>query len=217
MFSQGMIVRVVEDKVDGAKVYKTNIGSDGEVIEVRQLTTKVKLRIKLNTIVNDAGDTIDMTGKSDNERIIEVNAIHCEPMNVNIEIPAIGSYIKIKTSKYLFKVLAVDKFKLTVMEYHTGVKTITSAFSVVKQVNAPTLKTFNVKVSGKLEERYIVGHTRYPFPRKYFDVENFEDNHHELFKWFKEKKDKLNATFKKGMFNGNRKKTIQEYSYSGID
>jgi hypothetical protein len=103
------------------------------------------------------------------------------------------------------------------MEYHTGITMSLSAFAVVKQVNAPVLKTFNVKTSGKLEERFIVGHKKYPFPRKYFDVNTFSDNHHEVFKWFKEKKEKLNTSFKKGMFNGNRKNVTQDYSYSGID
>lgn len=197
MFTENMMVRVCNA---APEEYRTCNGTTGEVFKVRVLKTKTKIVIRVNELVNADGTTTDMTTMSDDDRLLEVNAIHCEPINVQFETPSVGSYVKIKGNKHPMMVMSVDKYQMTLTDYVTGIELKSSVFAIVKQLKSLSLRHFNVKVSGKKAEKYIVGHKKYPLPRKYFDVKGFETKHHEVFSWFKDKKLGLQK-FRSGKFN----------------
>lgn len=207
-----MIVQVINDKnAKGEYIYRTCVGTLGKIIEVRQYTTKVNVVLEVITLFNNKGEAIDYTKKPSIERNLEVTATDVAPIDgKNICDVKVGDCCKLLMNKSIFVVKTVDGSNVTLQDYVKGTEHKTHKLCVDKIIPIPDISEhWSVNPSKTKEGMYICSHRKYPFKRKYIPMENFAANHHILFTWFKDSKNKLIKKEKAGQFV----KAVQEKTY----
>lgn len=213
-----MVVKVINDKdASGNFCYRTCVGTIGTVLEIRQYTTKTNIVIKVTSLVNNKGEASDYSNKPDSERNLELNIQDVAPISSeNLIDVQVGDAFKMIMNKTLCIVTKVDGDVVEYVNYVNGTKGKTHRFVIEKKLPTPKLPDeWVVKSSKTKPDMYLISHNVYPFTRKYIQKENFVAHHHELFKWFKERKAEfLKEKGKAGLFvKGTQNKT---YKYAHI-
>lgn len=182
--------------------YRTCVGTIGKVLKVLPYTTKTNVLIEVVTLVDHLGVAHDYTNRTAEERNLELNLADVSPMNFedNLDIK-VGDCFLTKQQKGISVVTTVDGHNVEAQDYITGRKFKTHKFMVDKVIPSPTIEDqWIIKESKTKVGKYLCSHRKYPFKRKYVDMDNFTANHHELFTWFRDSKKKLINKERAGKF-----------------
>jgi hypothetical protein len=201
--NKDVIVKVINHFDEkGDITYRTCVGTIGRVVELRPYTTKTNILVEVFSLVDHTGTVIDYVNKPKEDRLLELNLKDVAPVEMTSKLDIkVGDCFKIIKDKNIFVVCEIEGDMIKAVNYITGKEVKVHKFIVDKLIKIPSIeRQWIIKESKTKAGKYLCSHRKYPFKRKYIDMDNFTSRHHELFTWFRDSKKKLVQKDRAGNF-----------------